>query len=177
MYAYRGKLLIAALLTLISGCTTSDDPKVAFQQGDFETAYELWRPLAAKGDPEAENYLGVHYYMGLGVRRDYAKALHWYESAARKGYPSAQRHYGDMFYSGYGTQRDYYKAFIWYFAASQQGNEDAKLKLDSITSENKLTPNQQMHAKIEANEFITDPKNRFASHDTYVRDDDKLSER
>ena len=81
-----------------------------------------------------------------------------------------------MFYNGHGVQRDYYRAFIWYFAASQQGNENAKLKLDNITAENKLTPNQQMHAKIEANEFITDMENRFISHDTYIKDE-KLSDR
>ena len=168
--------LLFLILALTFGCSKIDDPKMAFAQGDFETAFKLWKPLAQTGDPEAENYLGVHYYTGLGVKRDYAKALQWYESAARKGFPSAQRHYGDMLYNGFGIQQDTYKAFIWYFAASQQGNEDAKLKLDTITAENKLTPNQQMHAKIEANEYITDVQNRFISHDTYIKDK-KLSER
>jgi len=171
------KICLLLVPVIFAGCAASDDPRVAFQQGDFEASYKLWKPLAIEGDPEAQNYLGVHYYTGLGVQRDHAKALRWYESAARKGYPSAQRHYGDMFYNGHGVPRDYYKAFIWYFAASQQGNEEARLRLDSITSENKLTPNQQMHAKIEANEFITDMKNRFISHDTYVQDKTKLSER
>lgn len=170
------KIFLLLIFVLFTACSKIDDPKVAFKNGDFETSYKLWMPLAKNGDPEAENYLGVHYYAGLGVKRDYAKALHWYELAARKGYPSAQRHFGDMLYAGYGIRQDFYKAFIWYFAASQQGNEDAKLKLELITSENKLTPNQQMHAKIEANEFISDVKNRFTSHDTYIKDE-KLSDR
>ncbi|MCG8325783.1 MAG: sel1 repeat family protein [Thiotrichales bacterium] len=164
------------LLTFITACSGMDDPKLAFAEGDFETSYQLWKPLAEEGNPEAENYLGVHYYTGLGVKRDYAKALHWYESAARKGFPSAQRHYGDMFMNGHGTQQDFYKAFLWYFAASQQGNDEAKLKLESLTAGNKLTPNQQMHAKIDANEFILDVENRFISHDTYIKDK-KLSGR
>ncbi len=163
-------LFISFLFAINSGCSATDDPKLAFQQGDYKRSFELWKPIAMQGDPEAENYLGVHYYAGLGVKRDHLKAIKWYSSAAEKGYPSAQRHLGDMYYGGHGIQRDFYKAFIWYFAASQQGNENAKRKLDSITGENKLTPNQQMHAKIEANKFITDIKNQFISHDTYIED-------
>lgn len=163
-------LVLFFLFIFLSACSKTDDPRLAFKNGDYELSYELWKPLAMSGDPEAENFLGVHYFAGLGVKRDHVKAVKLYTSAAEKGYPSAQRHLGDMFYAGHGIQQDFYKAFLWYFASSQQGNDDAKLKLDTISAENKLTPNQQMHAKIEANEYISDVKNRFTSHDTYVKD-------
>ncbi len=170
------KFLLLGILIQLAACSKTDDPKIAFEQGDYETAFKLWKPLAKNGDAEAENYMGVHYYTGLGVSRDFSRAIQWYESAAVKGHPGAQRHLGDMYYSGYGTRQDFYRAFMWYFAASQQGNQEAAYRLGAITSENKLTPNQQMHAKIEANEFIMDVQNRFISHDTYIKDK-KLSER
>ena len=164
---YSQYLLITILIFLFS-CTGNDDPKRAFEQGEYEKAYELWLPLARTGNLEAENYLGIHYYLGLGVKRDYKEAVKWFEAAAKAGLPDAQRNFGDMFHYGRGVPQDYYKAFIWYFAASQQGHETAKRSLDNLTGNNKLTPNQQMHAKLEANKFITDPAKRFLSHDTYI---------
>lgn len=154
----------------VSGCSGSEDPKVAFEQGDYEKSFALFMKRAETNDTEAQNYLGIHYYLGLGVGRDYKEALKWYELAARVGNPDAQRNYGDMFQYGRGVPQDYYKAFIWYFAASQQGHETAKHSLASITDSNKLTPNQQMHAKLEGNEFIRDPGKRFMSHDTYIEE-------
>ena len=164
---YTKYLLISVLIFLFS-CTGNDDPKHVFEKGEYEKSYALWLPLARKGDLEAQNYLGIQYYLGLGVKQDYKKAVNWFESAAKKGYPDAQRNFGNMFQNGYGVPQDYYKAFIWYFAASQQGHETAKRSLERLTGDNKLTPNQQMHAKLEANKFIMDPEKRFLSHDTYI---------
>ena len=162
------KYIILVHLLILLSCTGREDPKNAFQKGDYETAYKLWMPLALNGDTEAQNYLGIQFTLGLGVNKDYKEAVKWYEMAARAGLPDAQRNYGDMFHNGRGVPQDYYKAFIWYFAASQQGHQIAKNALENLTSQNKLTPNQQMHAKLEANSFILDPARRFISHDTYI---------
>ncbi len=161
-------VLFILMVLSLSGCGKPDDPVAAFRKGDYETSLKLWMPKAEAGDPEAKNYVGIHYYLGLGVTRDFNQALKWFEPAAKAGLPDAQRNYGDMFQYGRGVPQDYYKSFIWYFAASQQGHETAKRSLENITDTNKLTPNQQMHAKLEANEFIIDPEKRFTSHDTYI---------
>jgi len=161
---------------LLIACTSQSDPKAAFDAGDYETSYKLWLPLAEQGNAEAQNYVGIHHYLGLGVNRDLMAAAKWYGLAARQGYVDAQRNYGNMFYDGTGVHQNFYNAYIWYFAASQQGNENAKRQLDYLSSQNKLTPNQQMHAKVEANEFIFDPKLRFLSHDTYIDKDKKLAQ-
>ena len=153
---------------LLISCSRGDDPVAAFQSGEYENALELWIPRAQKGDVEAQNYLGIQYTLGLGVTKNYKEAVKWYEQAAKAGLPDAQRNFGDMFHYGRGVPQDYYQAFIWYFAASQQGHETAKRALENLTASNKLTPNQQMHAKLDANSFITDPAKRFISHDTYI---------
>lgn len=167
-------ILIPFCVILVFACSKTDDPSIAFQNGDYERAFELWKPLADKGNLDAQNHLGVHFLLGLGVDKDYQKANEWYEMAARQGHADAQRNYGDMIYNGLGIQQDYYKAFIWYFASSQQGNESAKNRLEALSGENKLTPNQQMHGKIEANKYINDPSLRFMSHDTYVDKEKEL---
>jgi len=154
-------------LLIVVGCSEAVDPERAFAEGDYETSYRLWKVLAEQGDAAAQNYVGIHYYLGLGVDRDYHQALEWYERAARAGHPDAQRNTGVMYHYGRGVPRDYYTAYIWYFAAAQQGSEKAKIHL-AILAADKLSPNQQMHAKLEANRFIRDPSLRFMSHDTYV---------
>jgi TPR repeat protein len=156
------------IIIQVSACSTETDPKIAFDKGDYETAFSLWLPLAENGDAEAQNYLGIIYYLGLGTSRDYKKALEWYESAAKAGHADAQRNFADMINFGRGVQKDNYQAYKWYFAASQQGNKKAETQIAVIAASGNLSPNQQMHAKIEANEFIIDESKRFMSHDTYI---------
>ncbi|MBL1140670.1 MAG: sel1 repeat family protein [Proteobacteria bacterium] len=160
--------LLVFLFFQLSACTKETDPKKAFDNGDYETAFSLWLPLAESGDSDAQNYLGIIYYLGLGTNKDINKALEWYERAAKAGHADAQRNYGDMINFGRGVQKDNYQAYKWYFAASQQGNKKAETQIAVIAASGNLSPNQQMHAKIEANEFIMDESKRFMSHDTYV---------
>ena len=167
--------LVLLLLLIFSACSRETDPASAFKKGDYQTSLELWLPLARQGDPEAQNYLGIQYFLGLGIKRDIAEAAKWYEMAARQGHSDAQRNYGDLFRGGRGVRQDFYTAYVWYFAASQQGNKNAKIQLGILSAQNKLSPNQQMHAKLEANEFIPDPGLRFQSHDTYIDTGKKLS--
>ena len=161
--------LVTLLLIWLAACSGDDNsPLAAFEKGDYEKAHRLWAPLAERGDTEAQNYLGIMYYLGLGPDRDYGKALHWYKKAAAAGHPDAQRNYGDMINFGRGIKKDNYQAYKWYFAASRQGNEGALRQIKAIAASGNLSPNQQMHAKIEANQFIKDESKRFMSHDTYI---------
>ena len=54
-------------------------------------SFNLFHEQATKGDTEAQNYLGIHYSLGLSVERDYKKAHEWYKKAAKAGNPYAQR--------------------------------------------------------------------------------------
>jgi TPR repeat protein len=159
-----------AIFTLfqLSACGKETDPKKAFDKGDYETAVSLWMPLAENGDTDAQNYLGITYSLGMGVSRDYKQSLAWYERAAKAGHADAQRNYGDMINFGRGIQKDQYQAYKWYFASSQQGNEKALRQLELITASNNVSPNKQLHLKIEANEFIMDESKKFMSHDAYI---------
>lgn len=160
--------LILITTLQIAACGKETDPKKAFESGDYETAFNLWVPVAENGNAEAQNYLGIMYYLGFGVDKDYKKALGWYEKAAKAGHADAQKNYGDMNNFGRGIRKDNYQAYKWYFAASQQGNKKAVRQIEVIAASGNLSPNQQMHAKIEANEFIFDESKRFMSHDTYI---------
>lgn len=161
-------LLAIIIVCHVMACSKEIDPQKAFDKGNYETAFNLWLPLAKSGDSHAQNYLGIIYSLGLGKEKDYKKSLAWYERAAKAGHADAQRNYADMINFGRGTKKDNYQAYKWYFAASQQGNKKAETQIAVIAASGNLSPNQQMHAKIEANEFIMDESKRFMSHDTYI---------
>lgn len=59
-----------------------EDGVAPYRRGDYATALRVWQPLAERGDPRAENNLGVLYEKGLGVSADIKRAADWYRSAA-----------------------------------------------------------------------------------------------
>ena len=150
-------ILCFCLLLLSAGCDNGKTARQAFDAGDYITAYKLFKPKAEAGDSEAQNYLGVHYYLGLGVKRDWRQALQWYEKAAKQGEPKAQLNYGLMFHNAYGTNRDIIAAFKWYYAAYRQGNATAKRYMNSLAADNLLSPNQIDYAKFQAKQYIINP--------------------
>ncbi|MGW8246542.1 MAG: tetratricopeptide repeat protein, partial [Acidiferrobacterales bacterium] len=62
---------------------TFDDGAVAFIKGDGQTAFKIWKPLAEKGNTEAQYHLGYLFQTGTGVPADKSKALYWYQMAAK----------------------------------------------------------------------------------------------
>ena len=169
MNIFRSLIFITCIQ--ISACISEKDPKKAFNNGNYKTSFILFRELAKNGNTEAQNYLGIHYALGLSIERDYKKAHAWYEKSAKAGNPNAQRNIADMYNYGRGVKKDTYIAYVWYFAAYQQGNDNAKPQIESIASSGHLSPNQQLHAKIDSNDFIVDKKNHFISYDTYIKKD------
>jgi TPR repeat protein len=52
---------------------------------DYATARQWFEKAAAKGDEEAQTYLGWLYEYGKGVPQDFVQAHKWYNLAAAKG--------------------------------------------------------------------------------------------
>jgi TPR repeat protein len=66
----------------------------AWNGGDFPAAVREWRPLADKGDPDAQFNLGQAYKLGRGVPTDLNIAQSWYQKAAQQGHSQAQANLG-----------------------------------------------------------------------------------
>ena len=86
---------------------------------------------ANRGDPTAQNQLGVKYAQGEdGLPRDDVKAVEWYRKAANQGLPKAQTNLGDMYFFGRGgLSQSYLDALSWYLKAAQQDWPDAQYRL------------------------------------------------
>ena len=79
--------------------------------------------------------LGRAYAMGIGVAKDYKKAVDWYKKAANQGHARAQYNLGEMYEYGNGVAQDYKKAVFWYKKAANQGHADAQNNLGFMYSE------------------------------------------
>lgn len=95
----------------------------AWQSGDAGTAVAIWKPLAAKGDADAQFNLAQAYRLGKGAPVDLAQAQALYEQAARKGHVDAQTSLGLLqFQNG-----DRSSALRWLKTAADAGEPRALL--------------------------------------------------
>ena len=101
----------------------------AYNQGDYQKAREIWQPLAEKGNPEAQSWLGSLYANGDGVDVDDANALAWYTQAAEQGFAMAQANVGAMYFMGQGTEKNLEKAIKWLSAAADNNDVNGLFNL------------------------------------------------
>jgi TPR repeat protein len=98
-------------------------------QDVFTKALREDKILAEKGDAGAQFKIGLMYYLGQGVVRDYLEALGWFKKAALQGNPYAQYNVGYMYEKGEGTPQDYGEAAKYYRQAAERGNRLAQYTL------------------------------------------------
>src|SRR6266542_355041 len=115
--------LLATVLPLASVAGPSEDANAADKNGDYATAFRLWRELAEQGDASAQANLGRMYRDGRGVSADQAEAVKWYRKAAEQGDARGQNSLGVMYANGRGgLQQDDTQAVKWYRKATEQSN-------------------------------------------------------
>ncbi len=91
-----------------------DEAKAAYDHKDYAKVLEIVQPLAEAGKGRAQNYLGLLYAQGLGVKQDYSEARRWYERAAAAGDVSALNNLGYLYVQGLGVKQDYDRARFWF---------------------------------------------------------------
>jgi len=98
----------------------------AYQEGDYTSASNLWKPLAEAGSASAQVFVGMMYSQGHGVDQDEKEAAEWYTLASQQGHSPAQWRLAIMYYHGSGVVQDYQEAAKYYSAAAQQGDSYAQ---------------------------------------------------
>ena len=68
-----------------------------YRENDFVTAMKELRPLAERGDANAQYNVGVMYGQGVGVERNDSEAVKWFRKAALQGHAGAQMNLGIIF--------------------------------------------------------------------------------
>ena len=123
---------MAAAGLLLSGARASSiaDPRPSMANVAVTVVTSPWSVTtldflvgaADAGDAEAMNSLGVLYFMGTSVPRDYATALLWFQKAVDDGSSNAMSNLGTMYLLGAGLPRDPVNAFRWFGRSAARGN-------------------------------------------------------
>jgi len=125
----------------------------AYQQGDYETALRLMKPLAEQGDADAQNNLGYMYENGNGVPQDYAEAVKWYRLAAEQGDAASQYRLGQIYLQGLGLPKDTVQAQMWMEIAAAHGRA-APSAQERTTIDSSLSFDQREGAKRLTEEWL-----------------------
>lgn len=106
--------------------------RMAFLFGQYDTAYEIWRPLADDGYAKAQATLGWMYQTGKGVEKHYERAFMWYERAAQSEHSIAQNNLGVLYENGWGVSKNHQQAAHWYRQAAESGYAYAQYNLGML---------------------------------------------
>ena len=101
----------------------------AYDKGDFETAFNIWLPLAQQADLAAMRNVALLLREGKGTKRDPARALWFYEEAGSKGFALAQVNAAFMHLEGDGVPKNLEAAAFWFHAGAQAGSPIAQYNL------------------------------------------------
>lgn len=102
-----------SLLPLQAEAATVRQGAAAFSHGNFVRASSIMIPLAERGDPTAQAYLGFMFETGRGVPQNYSEAAMWYRRSAEQGNGTAQYSLGLLYDKGFGVPRDVVEAHRW----------------------------------------------------------------
>ena len=90
----------------------------------------MWLRVAAdNGSAEAKYKLGICYFFGEGVTKNYAEAVKWFRKAADQGDVDAQYMLGVCYSYGEGVAKNPAEAVKWIRKAADQGSADAQYSL------------------------------------------------
>lgn len=71
-----------------------------FYAEDYTQALSLLKPLADRGNAEAQCIIANIYHLGLGVERNILEAIKWYIKATDQGYAIAANNLAGIYLSG-----------------------------------------------------------------------------
>ena len=99
---------------------------------DYGKAYPLYLRAAEKGNPAAQNMVGVMLYYGKGVPPDRKLGAEYYRKAAEQGLAKAQANLGLLYIMGDVFGRNKVEGLKWLFRANAQGEVTARNALKDL---------------------------------------------
>src|SRR5436309_3115776 len=141
-------LLVFAVVMIFSGRGVAGLPEglEALKKGDYVTASKELRPVAERGDAEAQYRLGLMYEFGKGFAVDKVQSMAWLGKAAAQGHASAELKLGMIYATGDGVPQDNVKAVQWFRKAATQGNSTAQYNLGLMYAKGSGVPRDDAQA-------------------------------
>jgi TPR repeat protein len=151
---------VASLLTLVCFCiasrATAQTTTNHFSQFALDTTnasqaksnvnVETVRKEAEAGDSVAQFDIGVRFWTGNGVPKDYSEAVRWWRKAADQANLSAQYNLGWCYYFGEGVGTNYSEAVKWFREPAEYGHGKAQLGLGGCYANGRGVPEHHIEA-------------------------------
>jgi hypothetical protein len=113
------------VLTLSRPPIDATNPNSSLNSGEIEQL----RALAGRGNPEAENAMGLLYAEGdkmHAIKQDQSEAVRWFMRAADHGSTAAEYKLALLYWNGHGVPKNANKAYFWALRARARGQEGSK---------------------------------------------------
>ncbi|MDH3241078.1 MAG: sel1 repeat family protein [Alphaproteobacteria bacterium] len=161
-------LVLAALLILAPiAASLAQDYEAgvkAYNRGDYSAALKHWKPLADKGNAQAQHYLGLMYTQGFGLPKDHAKAVAWFKKAAQAGHIPAAYNLGFRYLRGEGVRQNAKAGAHWIRRAAGAGLVPAQHTLGLLYANGDGVPRDYVQAYLWLS-LSANRKNRIAEKD------------
>jgi TPR repeat protein len=122
-------LAVSVLLCSTAAIAGLKEGYAALSKKDYVTAANEYRPLAERGDPEAQYRIGRMYEFGNGYPQDKAQGIAWIRKAAAQGHVDAEQELGVVYATGDGVKQDDVQAVAWFRKAAEHGDAMAQYNL------------------------------------------------
>lgn len=121
---------------------------IAFDQGQYLTAFKLAGERAKQNDPQAHTLIGRLYAEGLGVPKDQLEAAKWYRRGAELGDVEAMFAFGVILASGTSVKKDHAGAGQMFEQAAAKGHAYAHYNLALLFLSGKGKPENPHRAAL-----------------------------
>ncbi len=141
--------VLLALAVLLCGNTANAGLKEGYEalaRKDYVTAANEYRPLAERGDPEAQYRIGRLYEFGNGYPKDQAQGIAWIRKAAAQNHVDAQQELGYIYATGDGVKQDDVQAAAWFRKAATAGDAQAQYNLGLLYAKGAGVPKDYAQA-------------------------------
>lgn len=123
----------------------------AYKRQDYAKALEIIKPMAEKGDAEAQKMLGIMYGLGHGVEQNEPEALEWLTLAARGGNVESQEAVAAVAIREFHEKRERVEGkqekIRWITASAERGNAEAMNMLGMLYSSGNGLPMTTIEAE------------------------------
>lgn len=143
----------AQLPTVLASSPPQKSNAVSPETAAIDSAtFDQLGQMAQKGDPAAQNALGLRYATGDGVKLNELEAVRWFTKSAEQGNVPAQSKLGSIYFSGRGVPADPNRAYFWMVVARLSGDEASKTLSPFVRA--RLTRAQVTAIELDADHWL-----------------------
>ena len=131
------KPFFVILICLFSKISFADFDKglKEYNNGNYESALNIWEPLAKEGVSNAQYNVGLMYHNGLGTKQDFEQAFKWLLKSSEQGNLNSIRLISTMYALGNGIKKDFIKSYMWAKIGADNDDQNSKILLGGLLKE------------------------------------------